>query len=159
MAKWPAEGSHGIRGVETRTDRIEETESGFPVEDSRHLDIGDACPKRLTREPLLELPTNLEPSLTSDIIQPFKDCTRDRAFLRKIRILGIERLGRFDLGSGPLADDVRECGFAGIPLGQVGMLAGEAGDKGEAKSVLHRTPPFVTVNRTLRPVVSFWPLA
>ena len=159
MAKRPAEGAHGLGRLEARADRIEELERGFPIEDPRHLDIRDANPKRFPRESFLELPADLEAGFTSDIIQPFKDCTRDRAFLRKIRILGIERLGRFDLGSGPLADDVRECGFAGIPLGQVGMLAGEAGDKGEAKSVLHRTPPFVTVNRTLRPVVSFWPLA
>ena len=125
MAEWPAEGSHGVRGVETGTDRIEKTESGFPVEDPRHLDIGDAGEKRFPRELLLQLAANLETGLTSDIIQPFKDCTRDRAFPCKIVVFGIERLRGFDLGSGPLADDIRECGFAGMPLGQVGMFTGE----------------------------------
>lgn len=128
MAEWPAEGAHGLRTLETGTDRIEKTESGFPVEDPRHLDIGDTNPKRFPRESLLELPADLEAGFTSDIIQPFKDCTRDRAFLRKVVVFGIERLRGFDFGSGPLADDIGQGGFAGMPLGQVGMFAGERRD-------------------------------
>ncbi len=128
MAEWAANSSHSLSCLESRTDRIEELENGFPVEDPGHLNVRDTSPKSLGSEPFLELAADVETSFPAHIVQSIEDFAGKRTFAGKVTVFRVEGFGWFDRKSRPSFQDIRQGSLTWMPLAQVRMLSTKGSD-------------------------------